>query len=114
MQMQAVAVVMLSETPERQANVGWIGGFAQTSPLMLGVHHAGVRPGESSSRGRPTASCGLQPRLSCLRARMCLPASEAANAWRMGRMVWSQWRSDGRNVQIACEKLAMAMEPGVD
>jgi hypothetical protein len=76
---------------------------------MLGALRVGETLGESSWRGRAIASCGHQPRHSCLRVTMCPQASEVGSALRMQEK--TQEKRDGRNGQRECERQETAMEP---
>jgi hypothetical protein len=57
MQMTGEVAVILSEKPEWRARADWYHGFAPTSPSKPEELHVGEKPGESSWRGRSTASC---------------------------------------------------------
>jgi hypothetical protein len=80
MQMTGEVAVILSEKPEWRARADWYHGFAPTSPSKPEELHVGEKPGESSWRGRSTASCVHPPRHSCLPSTKFQQASKAGNA----------------------------------
>jgi hypothetical protein len=104
-------VVTIVEKPESRGIADSVQDSAPTSPWTLEVARVGVRPVESSWRGRSAPSCAPPHRSSCLHARMCPLALVAASAWLMWEKTdWCQAKSDGENGQRWCEKQERATE----